>query len=267
MPEEVVQPVAEETTTPVTEEVTPKPAELTAEQQRAFDKRLGKELAKLRREHDERLLEAIKSLKPEAKEAPAKEDSEPKEEDFADFKEFTRALARWEIRQERKAEEKRQQESKAKEEQTTQTEERNQLVAEHNERLEDARDKYEDFDAVIASAKDIKITPWIQDAIIESEDGPELMYYLAQHPEDAEKLADMRPASALRQLERIAAKVSEPTREAGEEKEEAEPAPVIKPTTQPIRPIRKAAPTVTGLSDDLSWAEWTKRRQAQRARK
>jgi hypothetical protein len=267
---------AQQRTKTRTEEV-----ELTPVQQRAFDKRLGKEIAKLRRESDERLLDAIgrlnggKQQQQEASTASAttKEDKEPREEDFTDYKEFTRALARFEVRQERKAEEQRQHEARTKEEQTAHTEQRNTVIAEHNERLEDARDRFDDFDDVLAETK-VQVTQWIGDAIMESDDGPDLMYYLAQHPDEAQKLNEMRPASALRQLERIAAKVSETSREGEAETTEAEAevetskpvarVPAKPATPAPIRPIRKSAPTATGLSDDLPIDEWMRRRNAQK---
>jgi hypothetical protein len=78
----------------------------------------------------------------------------------------------------------------------------------------------------------------------------------------------MRPATALRYLERLAAKLpesSESSREAESEEETPAARPVVPvkaATPAPIRPVRKPAPTATGLSDDLPIEEWMKRRNA-----
>lgn len=66
----------------------------------------------------------------------------------------------------------------------------------HNRRVSEARGKYDDFDDVVGSA-DILIPESVQLSIFEMDNGPDVSYYLAQHPEVCEKLVGMTPISAI----------------------------------------------------------------------
>lgn len=66
----------------------------------------------------------------------------------------------------------------------------------------------EDFFAVVSKRTDIKLWPQVEEALLEHESGPRVVYYLAKHPEIAQKLAEMRPARAAAEVGVIAASLN-----------------------------------------------------------
>lgn len=60
----------------------------------------------------------------------------------------------------------------------------------YNSRKEKTKEKYADFEEV-ANSPDVKVSMPVAHAIIHSENGPELQYYLGKHPEEAERLSAM----------------------------------------------------------------------------
>ncbi len=66
--------------------------------------------------------------------------------------------------------------------------------ARYDERLERAKAKHADFDQVIENLSDetkTPITPFLEDLLEQHPDGPELLYHLGSHPEEAATLATL----------------------------------------------------------------------------
>ena len=113
----------------------------------------------------------------------------------------------------------------------------------------------------------------------EDERGPEMAYYLGQHPEVCDHLNSLSAAGAVKYLGRLSERLfpensaEEETEESGEASEEETArarAPVPRAAVQapaPLKPVKKPAPTATGLADDLPMSEWVKRREAQLRKK
>jgi len=57
-----------------------------------------------------------------------------------------------------------------------------------NGRIEQAKARYDDWDQVAAAGKDVLISAAISDALFEDEQGPDVLYYLTAHPEEAKKV-------------------------------------------------------------------------------
>lgn len=92
------------------------------------------------------------------------------------------------------------------------------------------REKYEDYDE-IAHSKDLPISDGMAAAIMESELGHEIAYYLGSHPEEAKRIAKLPVASQIRELGKIEAKFST----------EASPAttkPAVSKAPPPGKPVR-----------------------------
>lgn len=60
----------------------------------------------------------------------------------------------------------------------------------YQQRMEKAKDKYADFDEV-AGSPDVKVSMPVAHAIIQSENGTDIQYYLGKHPEEAERISQM----------------------------------------------------------------------------
>ena len=127
------------------------------------------------------------------------------------------------------------------------------------ERLEEAKEKYADFDQV-AYNPNLPITDAMAETIRASEIGPELAYHLGSNPKEAERIAKLSPFLQAKEIGRIEAKLA------------AEP-PVKKTTSapDPIRPVTARATNsgVTDTTDPRStktmsaseWIEADRRRQ------
>ena len=125
------------------------------------------------------------------------------------------------------------------------------------ERAGKARDKYEDFDDLVFNDSTLPITPDMADYISESEDGPEVAYWLAKNPQEAHRIAQMNGRDADRALARIEARISTPA------PTPAAPKPV---TNAPPPPQRVGTASNAGapvLRDEMSTAEWVRLRNKQ----
>lgn len=71
-------------------------------------------------------------------------------------------------------------------------EERAMLVDELDIKFDDARDRYKDFDVLIRDP-DLPVTDDVLVALNELDNPGEVIYYLAKHPDKAERIANMKP--------------------------------------------------------------------------
>jgi hypothetical protein len=78
----------------------------------------------------------------------------------------------------------------------------NELSAKFKVHLVEARWKHPDFDAVI-NRQDVPLTPAMQQAVYESEEAGELIYYFGKHPEEAARIAKLSPISSAREIGKI----------------------------------------------------------------
>ena len=205
------------------------------------------------RQQIEKLSESINELrtKPQS-EASRAADEAPKRDQFDTYEDFVEAKAEYKALQ-KVREELGKRDTKVAEETQKQTNERMQREFQKatQARVEAGQKLYADFDAVINEAFDdglINAGSPLHYALIEDEDGHKLAYHLAKHPEDAERINALPERAMLRELGKLAVKLSD------------------KPTANkppPIDPIGGRGNPGTALRDDLSTAEWMRRREAQ----
>lgn len=128
------------------------------------------------------------------------------------------------------------------------TTERTKTVESWNKRVAAITAEMPDFEEVITSS-DVPMTQPMEQAILESEIGPKLAYYLANNPEEAEKIAAMSPIGAIRTLGRI-------------EERLATAKPEVKPTNAPapIKPLGSRATVAKdpGKMSDAEYEKWRK---------
>lgn len=174
---------------------------------------------------------------------------EPRLEDFDNFDAYIAAKA--EFVADRKIQQTLAEREKRQEAERAQTA-RQQTVAGWNKRVAAAEGDLPDFHDVVSSS-DVRMTPPMAGAIMESEHGPKLAYYLATHPDEADAISDMSPVAAVRALTRI------------EDKLISQPAQVTKtpPPTSPVGVKAKA----TKDPADMSFEEFSKWRTAQVGRR
>ena len=116
------------------------------------------------------------------------------------------------------------------------------VLESYQEREEQARDKYDDFEQVAYNPK-LPITNVMAETIQSSDIGPELAYYLGSNPKEADRISRMTPLSQAKEIGKIEAKLAS--------------APPIKKTTSapaPISPVtaRSAGAATLDTTDPRS---------------
>jgi hypothetical protein len=96
------------------------------------------------------------------------------------------------------------------------------IIESYHEREEQARDKYEDFEAV-AYNPSLKITTVMAQTIQASDTGPDVAYYLGLNPKEADRISRLSPFLQAKEIGKLEAKVasSPPTK-----KPSSAPAPI-----------------------------------------
>ncbi len=142
-----------------------------------------------------RLKELETKVNPPKSEEP---DPKPDPSQFNDALEYAEALAEWTT--DRKMRERDQAElaRKAQEEQS-------RMRQKFQERLDAAKQDLPDYEEMIASS-DVSVSQPVTDAIIESDVGPQILYFLAENPDFARELAEKSITSQLRSIGRLEAK-------------------------------------------------------------
>jgi hypothetical protein len=132
------------------------------------------------------------------------------------------------------------------------------------DRVNAAKNELPDFDDMVQSSE-VRVSDPVRDAIIESEHGPKILYWLAENTDYAKKLADMSAVSAIREIGKIEARF--------DKAKEPEPKAVVgkSKAPAPISPLRGAVNTVdAGVDADGnyhgSYQQWKAARQAKRIR-
>lgn len=118
--------------------------------------------------------------------------------------------------------------------------------------LEDARDKYDDFDEVAAKASSVAGTSaLLTRALTESEKtGAELVYYLGKHPKKAKEIAGMtRFRDVVKALEELESEIeAEEAEDSDSEPKEKSPKNAEVDTRKPISPV--GGRSVKGKKDE-----------------
>lgn len=165
---------------------------------------------------------------------------------FKTYEEFMQATAKWEARQEFK---RLQQESQVREQQQQFIRARDSF----NQRANETRAKYEDFDDV-AFDNSVSVTPIMSQALMESEQGPEILYYLGNNPREAARISQLSPTAQIREIGKIEAKIQTAPK----------PAPKTSAAQKPIQPVNSAKPQISNTPEDSQDTKtWMAKREAE----
>lgn len=255
---QVAEPSAEPVENPVVADQTAEPAPAAEEKpkvdavQRRIDK-LTREKYQSRAEADmlRRQLDELRS-RPEPQRQANQGTGEPRLEQFDNFDEYIAARDSY---LERKFEEKLSSRDR-KEQETRQQREAEKVSEDWAKRLTDIRKEVPDYDELIEAA-DIQVSQAMAQAITESDIGPRVALYLANHPDEAETMFGLSTSATLRAVGRIEAKI-----EAEGAKKQISSAP------KPIKPVTgNGSAANNGPQDNQSVEDWMKARNAQLKRK
>ena len=187
---------------------------------------------------------AAQPTKPEAETAdPTKPNvNDPK---FKSYDEYTEALTEWKVEQ-------RIQKARDEFNHRSQKERMSETIQTFNERAEVVREKFPDYDELFERAV---ISEAMAPAIMDSEQGPELVVYLSKNPDVARKIYRLSPMQAAREIGKIEANLDNLLQ-----------TKTVTNAKPPLRPVKPSGEVPDGLDDKLDIKEWTKRRNKQLGR-
>lgn len=236
---------------------------------KGVQKRLDRITARLRDvERENETLKAGQKPAPAAGAKPAA-DPEPQQKDFPSWEKWNEAHSRWAVRDE-------QRQQAAKDQREAAEAQSKQNYDAHLERVETARTAHDDFDEVVKAGGSFDFASpaanmAFQVAIVEADNGPEVLYHLAKNPAEMAKFEGLSPARVQMLVGRISSALSpDSSKPAGDKPgaaATAKPAPKSQ-TPAPTTPVRRPT-TATGsdyrnpesakaMTDD----EWIKSREA-----
>lgn len=172
--------------------------------------------------------------------------TKPDPSQFDDYNEYVEALTDYKVMQSR---EKDREESKKHTEQAEQQRHQSELQQRQSKFRESATVKYPDFDDVMYSAQSVPCTENMMSAMIESDMGPDMVYFLAKNPNESARIAQLSPMTQIREIGKLEAKLSSI--------KPPEPKRITK-TTEPIKTVSGAGvthrdPNVMSMEDYAAW--------------
>lgn len=199
---------------------------------------------------------ALKSAgepKPEPVETKPVVEGKPDPENFETHAEYVEALTDWKIEQREKSakEQARKVELETEHEKTLKS---------HTERVKSFADKTEDFNDVLEAVDHIPVSVTVQEIILSSENGPELMYELAKNKDEYARICKLPPIAAARELGKLESRLSP---KASEEKKTEEPKKITK-APQPIAPVGSKGGGVQKTPESMNQQEYETWRREQR---
>jgi hypothetical protein len=198
-----------------------------------FQKRIDKITARLRQENAD-LMKRIEAIEKGGKKEDETADPNPRpvRTAFASQEEYEDALLAW-------GTERAISEKAAKEAEQSEKQQLEETWTSYKANVEAFKEEHDDWDEVVN--QDIPMHTGVQLAIMEQENGAEVVYYLGTHPEYAKKLAEMKPLSAVMEVGRLSAKLTAASGSGGTAAGRgANPKPKPK-APAPVQPVSTAA--------------------------
>lgn len=184
----------------------------------------------------------LEALRAQAK--PMESSAKPQRAQFASDEDYIESLTDWKAQEAVAKREREQLEARQQAEQA-------EVAQQWDKRQQEAIAAIPDYAEVIGKSEVI-VPPYVHQALLESEQGPEMAYYLALHPEEAKRIAAMKPLAAIKRLLSL---------ERDLKPEEAKPVselPKKSKAPEPINPVRGAATSSPGKAE--SYEDYKRRR-------
>lgn len=266
MSEEVVAPEVPATETPVAvtedqntalpensesgtetqEQETTKPQETEEQKRSKYQRRIDRKNADIAAARTEARMYKERLEQLEAQRNPQQRDEVPTLDKFDNFDDYMAARVAYETE---KVVESRLSKVQQQEAQRKAVEAHQSVMTSWQDKQAAAVDKYPDFADVVGESE-APTTPQMSQAIIESDAGADILYYLAQHPDEAKAIARLSPIRQITEIGKLEIKVSTPV--------------VRKPseTPPPVTPVGAKAKAERD-PDKMPYKEWVKWREEQ----
>lgn len=201
-----------------------KPKNVKGGWQRRIDKKT-REAADARRETEYWKSQALKGAagdKPQESEAPVKTEAKgkPQAGDFETHAEFVEALTDWKTDQKLQT---RDQEAQAKALKDAQQSTRQAFMG----KAKSFAENHADYDDVLSEGLEgAQVSPTLDSLIVESENGPELIYELAKNREEFDRINRLPPLAAARELGKFESRITATTSTGTPKKQTKAPKPL-----------------------------------------
>lgn len=177
--------------------------------------------------------------------APSTDAAKPARDDFATDADYFEALADYKAEQKVGEFRKQQQAEALNKAEQTQTATRFEL---YQERVAASLEAIPDY-AEVVGASDVPAAPHVLESILDSDSGPQLAYHLAKNPDVAQRLNELTPVQAAREIGRLEAQLAQP-------KTETTPPKRTTSAPPPINPVRGSNGQFSKAPEQMSDAEW-----------
>jgi hypothetical protein len=242
---------------------TPKVEQELSKGDKAFAqmRRAMRELKRENQELADRVAQATQAPRPEMKAPPepqakTPQAGEPVATDFDDYDKYIVARTNWVAEQKVEAlllaREQARAEAETKKSQEVSEARRKKIAEGWTEKMDQAVEAHEDFEEVLRNAK-CEMSEDTMQYIVEHDNGAELAYHLATHPEGATYLLDLVPAAQRRELDRLAAYLAAPPA-----KPMVKETPVSRAPKPPSVVGAGAAPVTASIYDEGTANNFTK---------
>ena len=186
--------------------------------------------------------------------APANDSSEPREDDFDEYSDYLKALAKWEIKQELKSFKDQNQKQQFKKEAESKA---NEFTEKMNVYADEVPDYWETLQEADETMGNI-MSPGLKQAIEDSDHGEKVLYEIAKDLDLYQKLVTLTPLKAAIEVGKIESKILAKTSKTSSQKNK-----VTK--TKAPKPISPIGSSKTGSSkknpDEMSYQEYKKWRE------
>ena len=180
--ESVAEPEDTEQETEQPEEI-PEKVYTKSELDEIMTRRVAREKRKLQREFESK----------QPKEVPVKNTGEPDLDDYEDTTQWIKDRTDWAVKQERDSHTKSQQDAEAE-----------KLNAVYQKQQSDAAIIHADYWDAMEVLEDYgDIPPYLNEAVVTSEIGGELSYFLAKNPEEMDRIVGLSPTAAVKAIARL----------------------------------------------------------------
>jgi len=186
----------------------------------------------------------LDTLKAQAQ--PMESTAKPARTQFTSDDDYIEALTDWKAQEAIAKRERQQLEARQQAEQS-------EVAQQWDKRQQEAIAAISDYAEVIGKS-DVVVPPYVHQALLESEQGPEIAYYLALHPEEAKRIAAMKPMAAIKRILSLESDLADP-----EPAVKISDPPKKSKAPEPINPVRGAAASNPGKAE--SFEEYRRRRQ------
>lgn len=222
--------------------------------QKRIDK-LSKKASALEQEKDYWRDQALRNQKPDEKAAPVETKPDfskrPNANDFDSHDAYIEAVTDWKVEQKLSGERQKQRDDTIKIAEQ-------QKLENHRERVTKFAESHDDWDDVIEAVGKTQLSLTVQEAILNSSQGPELMYELAKNPKELKRICSLSPVAAAMELGKIEGRVGSPDKESKTKKQTTN-APA------PVKPVRTKGTAISRNIEDpnVSQREFERMRNEQ----